>query len=476
MTTSGDLARLIGVLGDWQALPGPLYRRLGEALTAAAYRGHLDGMRLPAERRLAEHLDVSRSTIVRAYSILRERGVASSRQRSGTLVRRRGRSAGALTPILDRLTAEPAGIIDMGFGAFSLDELMADHVVSLAEASVLAPAHGFVPQGLAALREAIAEQYCRRGLPTRAQEILVTSGAQEAISLLATVLAGPNRTVLVEQSTFSGALEAFVRTGASVRAVAGDVAGIRPDHLAGELSSSPVALIYLVANCHNPTGNHIAIGRRGQIVELANAAGAPIVEDCTLDELRHDGPIDPMLQALDPVNVFGIGGVSKIAWGGLRVGWIRGPRPEILRLTQAKGCWNLSTSVLDQLMALRVFDDYERLVSARRGQARQRLDVLAGALGERLPDWRFDLPQGGASIWVQIPTGDSRRFAAAALSYGVAVGAGKANVAGDGGLDHLRLCFVLDEARLRDAVDRLARCWERYSSEQAEASGLPVAV
>jgi DNA-binding transcriptional MocR family regulator len=471
-----DVLRLLTTLGAWEAGRGPRYRRLADALTGAAERGALDGMRLPAERRLAEALGISRSTVVRAYALLRERGVAVSRERSGTVVRKRARNPGAFTPLLDRLMDEQPRLLDLSFGAFPLDELVLDYVAAMEDAYGLAPAHGYVPQGLRPLREAIAERYRARGVPTTAEEVLITSGAQEAISLLAQALTGRHQAALVEQTTFSGALEAFARAGAEVHGVEADVAGMRPDALADALARRPAALLYLVPNCHNPTGGHIAPGRRAALLELAAAHGVPVIEDCALDELRHDGPLDPLLQALAPDRVFGLGSISKVAWGGLRLGWLRGPRAEVLRLTQAKGCWDIGAPILDQLVALRVLADHDRLAAARRDQARRRRDALAGALAERLPEWRFALPEGGLSLWVELPPGTGEAFGAVALRHGVAVGAGAANVPGGVAPDHLRICFALPEARLREAVDRLELAWTALRAGTGRGPAMPVAV
>jgi DNA-binding transcriptional MocR family regulator len=450
-----DVLRLMGALGDWQSrdAAGGLGTRLADAMAAAIERGLLDGMRLPAERRLADALRVSRSTVVRAYALLRERGLVDSRQRSGTVVRSTGgRLAGnhPLGPAITRLLDGDGDAIDLCIGR-------------LGDAAALGGPYGYAPQGAPALREAIAAHLGERGVPTGADQILITSGAQGALTLLAALLVGRGRPVLVEPTTYAGALEAFGRTGGQLVPVEADEEGILAERLRHHLGRGPAALVYLVPNVHNPSGGELSAGRRGALLAIAEEHGVPVVEDTVLDDLRYAGPLRPTLQELAPRTI-GVGSVSKVAWAGLRVGWIRGPRPLILRLARLKGAWDLGAPVLDQLMCLRLLEDWAALAEVRRAQAAEAMGMLTGALREHLPDWDVLEPAGGLSAWARLPHGRGEEVAAAALRHGVAVAPGSAHAAGDAGDGAVVVRTGAPREHLVEGVRRLAAAWRELES------------
>jgi DNA-binding transcriptional MocR family regulator len=467
-----DVLRLMGALGDWQARAGAggLGTRLADAVAAAIERGLLDGMRLPAERRLAEGLRVSRSTVVRAYALLRERGLVDSRERSGTVVRSTGgRLVGRhpFGPVITRLLDGDADAIDLCIGAQRLDPVVADHVVRLGDAEALGGPHGYAPQGALALRETLAAHLAARGVPTQPEQLLITSGAQGALTLLAALLVGRGRPVLVEPTTYAGALEAFGRTGGQLVAVEGDSAGIRPERLRHHLERGPAALLYLVPNVHNPTGGELAVGRRRALLALADEHGVPVVEDTVLDDLRYAGALRPTLQELSPERAIGVGSFSKLAWAGLRVGWIRAPRTLILRLARLKGSWDLGAPVLDQLMCLRLLEDWDGLARIRRHQAAEAMGMLTGALRRYLPEWDVIEPLGGLSAWARLPAGRGEEVVAAALRHGVAVAPGSAHAAGDAGDDAVVVRTGAPREHLVEGVRRLAAAWHELQSNGA---------
>jgi DNA-binding transcriptional MocR family regulator len=467
-----DVLRLIAALGDWESRPGGggLYLRLADGIAAAIERGLLDGMRLPAERRLAERLRVSRTTVVRAYAELRERGLADSRARSGTVVRSTGgRVAGRhpLGPAITRLLDGDPEAIDLCIGAQRLDAVVADHAVRLGDAATVAGPYGYAPQGALVLREALAAHLSDRGVPTGPEELLITSGAQGALTLLAALLVGRGRPVLVEPTTYAGALEAFGRAGGLLTAVEGDHGGIRPERLRHHLERGPAALLYLVPNVHNPTGGVLEVARRRALLALADEHAVPVVEDTVLDDLRYDGPLRPTLQELSPERVLGVGSFSKLAWAGLRVGWIRAPRPLVLRLARLKGAWDLGAPVLDQLVCLRLLEGWDALVRVRREQARDAMRILVDALRARLPAWDVLEPAGGLSAWARLPGVSGDELAAAALRHGVAVSPGSAHSATDAGDRAVVVRIGAPPDRLEEGVRRLAAAWEDVQSSAA---------
>ncbi len=370
-----DATRLAALLGPWRdgaGAAGPQFARLAAALAAAIEDGSLDGVALPAERRLAAALGVSRSTVVRAYDSLRRQGLVASRERSGTVVRplRRRLVApqGQMFQLAQLLGGD--GGIDLSVASPAVDELVADVGVSLADAS----GHGYVPRGLPALREAIAARACAQGVPTSPDEVLVTSGAHEGLALLAGLLVGRHQPVAVDEVTYAGALEVVDRAGGVPVGVPADRAGMRPDALRDVLARG-AGFVLLMPGLHNPAGTSIAPGRRPALLEAAAEHDALVVEDAALDDVRfEDGP--PPLRALAPDRVLSVGSLSKVAWGGLRVGWICGPRELIGRLARLKGARDIGAGALGQLAALRLLERLDALRAARREQARRRLALL----------------------------------------------------------------------------------------------------
>ncbi|MDO8188808.1 PLP-dependent aminotransferase family protein [Conexibacter sp. JD483] len=486
------VTRLAAELGDWRtrggSAPAPhdaatpsLADRLAAALAAVIERGALDGVRLPAERRLAVELGVSRATVVHAYAELRERGLVSSRERSGTVVRaigRRGRAPGTQLPQLQRLLAPDAQHVDLAVAAPPLDALVAGVRVELGDAAGLVQPHGYDPQGIPALRAAIAGRLTDDGLDASPDEVLVTSGAHEALSLIAALFVGRGQPVAVDAPTYPGALELFERAGGRPAIVAGDAAGMRPDALERLLARRVVALLYLMPGCRSPTGGSIARGRRPALLELAARHDLLVVEDAALDKLRFDGPL-PSLRSLAPERVLRVGSLDKLAWAGLRVGWVVGPRATIARLTALKAARDLGSGILGQLAALELLRDVDRLRAARVAQARAQMQQLRAELNRRVPAWAIAVPEGGWSLWARLPRDagvDGDALTAAAARHGVDVAAGSAHVAPPGPHDDasaareraeaiaaVRIAYVAPPPALSEGARRLAAAWDELT-------------
>lgn len=458
---------LVDALGAWTERPGPRYRRLADAIRAAVQQGLVPaGARLPAERALADRLLVSRTTVVNAYGLLRDDGVVESRRGSGTSVRAQG-PAGDLpaafrAPMLARLVDERSPRIDLSIGS-PVNPALVSEPLDLEAAVALAPPHGFTPLGLPALRACVAAKYADEGVPTVVDEVMITSGAQGALSLVARGLVTPGDRVLVEAPSYPGALETFSRAGASMGSVEMDEAGMRPDALERALERGGVRLVVLVPTCHNPTGIVMPEGRRREIVELARRHEVTLLEDGTLSDVRFAGPAPSPLVGHAPDLVLSVGSLSKIGWGGLRVGWLRAPSATILRLARLRAADDLGGPVFAQAVALRLLERLPELVDVRREEARERLETLASALRERLPEWEFSEPRGGYSLWVRLPHGSGDEFAQVALRHGVAVAAGSATALDDEFIDRIRISYSPPPERLRAAVERLERAWAEYS-------------
>ncbi|HKQ58342.1 MAG TPA: PLP-dependent aminotransferase family protein [Candidatus Eisenbacteria bacterium] len=471
--------RFVELLGDWRAGDGPLYLRLADAIRTAIDRGELvTGTRLPAQRRLAELLGVSRTTTVQAYDRLVDEARLESRKGSGTTVRRsparvlavrEGAAAvmGLRNEVFRGLVVHTGAEIEFHGAHFEgmpevFERLWNESRPVLAE---LLQGHGYVPFGLAPLREAIAAHLERSGLPTRPDQVLVTNGAQQAISLLANLLIEPGDRVVLEDPTYLGAIDAFSAFGARLDGVASGPQGVQVEALRETVASVAPRAVYLLPTGHNPTGSILPVTARREVARIAEASSAVWVEDLTLADLTlDDEPPAPLAALARGATWLTVGSLSKLFWGGLRVGWIRGPENVITRLARLKVVSDLSGSIVSQAVAVRALAHAGELRTTRRRQARERLEHTSRLLERHLPSWKFRRPAGGLSLWLQIPFGDVAELATLARRRGVAIVPGTSNSPSGRFQDHLRLPFVGDPELVSEGIQRLAAAWEEYAA------------
>ncbi len=479
-------ASLVDLIGPWADGADPLNEQLAEALARAIDLGLLPpGTRLPAERELARELALSRTTIVAAYDRLRLAGLARSRQGSGTRVaaRRPGLTQAYLAPLdatdsdavlMPTATAAPAvglltplldDAIELTIGALPAGSIVAD---AMAEAvrddlPALLRDTGYDPFGLPALRDRIAGYLARLGVPTDADQILVTSGAQQALHLIGSQLGGPGTSVVMENPSYIGAIDAFRTTGNRLIPIPVDDDGGRVDVIGLLGTSTPVRLIYVIPTFQNPTGAVMPETRRRELARMAGEADFLVVEDLTPDlTLGVDSP--PPIAAFDPGDrVITVGSLSKLAWGGLRVGWVRAPRAVIDRLVAGKIVADHSSSLITQAIGARVFERLDEVAARSRGAGAERRRVLMAALAERLPDWTWKEPRGGLSLWVRLPGADAVAFSRLAATLGVVVRPGPLASPDGGFRDHIRIAYGSEPDRLVDGVERLAAAWAAYT-------------
>jgi DNA-binding transcriptional MocR family regulator len=482
-----DLNGLGVTLGPWHAAGrGPLYQRLADALRAAILRGDLAaGGLLPPERLLAQHLAVSRSTVVAAYDLLRADHLVERRQGSGTRVRHGqagpgAASAGApnargleLSRTLNRntlfrgLNDRQDEVIDL-LGAYLLD---ADGLPAAAldgierEIAELAHTAGYAPLGYPPLRAAIARRLSRRGLPTEPRQVLVTAGAQQAIYLSAWLYLQRGDSAVVENPTYPGALDALSAFGAHLVGVPTRRAGVDPDRLRQAVERTSPRLVYLIPSYQNPTGGVLSSHARRQLASLVQSHGLALVDDDSLSDLGlHDDQPPPPVATFAPDSpILTIGSLSKICWAGLRVGWVRAQEPVIAQLARLKAVTDLGGSMATQVIATRLMDSVDQMRQQRGLILRERLALVSDLLGSQLPDWSWEPPLGGLCLWVRLPYGSATEFSQVALRHGVSVVPGSvASCDGSFG-DHLRLPFGHSPRVLEAAVSRLAAAWRAYA-------------
>ena len=485
-------AMVAGVLGPWSQGEGPIYRKLARALATAIDRGDLEsGTRLPAERVLAETLAVSRTTVVSAYEALRAEDRVVSRRGSGTRVRGspsrgpglrlREDPSGSFRrhPVYRSLVEGPGGTIEFLGAHLPAPEILPRELARVDEKLLraLAEGPGYLPMGLPALRQAIARHLTGWGVKTTAEQVLVTHGAQQAIGLAGALFLERGDRVVVEDPTYLGSIDIFAGLGARLEPVpvGGDAAWVA--RLKTTLARTAPRLVYLMPTFHNPTGAVMPESGRRALARLAREMRIAIVEDNTLADLSLSGrtPPPPPIAAFDPLApILTIGSLSKLFWGGLRIGWIRGPEEILAQITRLKIMADLGGSLVGQLGAVRLLARADAVRESRRREMRERLDRLTQLLARHLPSWKWKEPAGGLSLWVELPHGDANAFAQVALRHGVAVVPGTLASPTGGCADRLRLPFVLDDGPMREGVERLARAWAAYVGR--EAPGRPAKV
>lgn len=477
-----DAKDVVFVLGPWAHARGPLYQRLARAVRDAIRRGDIGApARLPSERDLARALGVSRTTVVSAYRVLRDEGLVESARGSGTRVSPSKVAGASMPPVVTptlRLLGDPTdGVVDCSSAAVASVEGLRDDLLRVESPDVRRLAEGspYEPLGLPGLRTAIAARYSALGLPTGPDEILVTTGAQQAVELLFTFFGRDRGAIVVENPTYAGALDAARAAGARVIGVDTGDAGVRLAELRDKLERFPVRLVYLMTRCHNPTGGVMDDAGRRAVARLAARAGAPVVDDMTMSDLVFDARPRSLLASSGGDNVVTVGSFSKLFWPGLRVGWVRASRPLIGRLARMKVVADLGSSQLSQLVAERLVGETDSFAAVRRSQLLQRLELVAALLRRELPEWSFVPPRGGPFLWARLPHGDADAFAAVALSHGVRVLSGRRMSPDDSTAGHVRISFVAEPDALRVAVARLRAAWDAFDGSGA-AERVPVQV
>ena len=456
--------RLAELLGDWRR-GGPAAERLATTVRALVLDGRLPvASRLPAERTVAAALGLSRATVTQAYDTLRHDGYIASRQGAGSWVTIPGGHRAAPGAL------DPTGGTDLRVAALPAPALIADLAqAAAAELTGWLDHHGYDPFGLPPLRAAIAARFTARGLATAPDQILVTSGALQALDLAVRALLPRGRNVLVEIPSYPVALDALSGWGARLRAVPVAVDGWDLAALEGTACAHGPALAYLIPDFQNPTGALIDEPARRRAGRALARAGTYVVVDETFAELSLDrDTMPPPLAAFAGPRTVTIGSLSKSVWGGLRLGWVRAEPLLIRRLADARATLDMASPVLEQLLAARVLEVLPELLADRRAMVRRRRAALAAALARHLPDWRYALPAGGLSIWAELPAPVSTSLTILAADRGVALAPGPRF--GAAGLleRYLRLPYSLPSEQLTRAIELLAEISPEASAHSAQ--------
>jgi len=329
-------------------------------------------------------------------------------------------------------------------------------------------------EGYRPLRELIARRMTDEGVAATVDNILVTTGSQQAIDLVGKILLDPGDAVVVESPTYLAALQAWNAYEASFIGVPSDQAGMDVD-LLEEIASRQPKLLYCQPNFQNPTGVTLSRERRESLVDISIRHGLPILEDDPYRQLRFEGRPLPRLIGLESErqgnhgeyhgNIISLSTFSKILAPGMRVGWVVAAPEVIAHLTQAKQGTDLHTSTLDQMIAYEMLgsgylEDHQQLIVRT---YRERRDVMLASLAEHFPpEARWTRPEGGMFLWVELPDAiDASELLREAMKQQVAFVPGQGFHVDGSGHNSLRLNFSNStSAQIREGIARLARALE----------------
>lgn len=478
----------------------PLYQQIRSHLRQGILAGSLAAdTRLPASRQLAQDLGVNRITVENAYAELEAEGLVISKLGSGTYVlqqdsllpfpknnpdatwplwqknllayennRRIQRDIEFTSKRHSQLISFASGIGDVNM--FPAEEFRRVIQSVMRQDGIAALDYG-ERSGYGPLRESISHILASQGLHTQSENILITAGSQQALSLVSQLLLNPGDVILVESPTYSGALDLFRALGFKVVGIPVDSQGMQVEVLEKLLQQYHPKLIYTIPNFHNPTGTCLTSARRRQLLVLADRYNVPILEDDFVGDLRYEGRTQPALKALDPGGrVIYVSSFSKMLMPGLRVGFLVAEGPVYDSLVNFKRVNDLATSTLIEhaLEAYVTVGRYQAHLHRSCQIFRKRRDVMVSAIRRFLPTGiHFDTPQGGLFIWLQLPTGlVAEELLPLAREEGVEFAPGSPFFPEETeGSSWLRLNFVAQApSEIEEGIKRLGKAIRRFKS------------
>jgi GntR family transcriptional regulator/MocR family aminotransferase len=483
----------------------PLYQQIEEHLRQGILSGSLAAdTRLPASRQLARDLGVNRITVENAYSELEADGLVFSRVGSGTYVlpanplpavskayaeaawpfwQQSLPSSNAVTRLaVTEEMLKAAGHPDpINFASgisdsrqFPADEFRKTIQSVMRRDGITAMDYG-ERNGYAPLRAGITHILASQGLQTRPENVLITAGSQQAIALVCQTLLKLEDVILVENPSYSIAMELFRTLGFRLVGIPVDNQGMQVEKLEKLLQQHHPKLIYTIPNFHNPTGTCLNSARRRQLIVLADRYNVPILEDDFVGDLRYDGRAQPSLKAMDPGGqVIYVSTFSKMLMPGLRVGFLVADGPVYDSLFNLKRLSDLATSTLIQ-RALEAYVTVGRYQAYLRRSClvfRKRRDAMLTAINRYLPAGvTFDPPQGGLHLWLRLPEGlSSDELLPLACQQGVAFAPGSNFfLEGGGEPGWMRLNFVASSVEeIELGIQRLGKAIKGLRAESRE--------
>jgi len=482
----------------------PLYRQIKDQIRNMILDNVLpEGGRLLPTRELAEVLGINRSTVVTAYNELFAEGLISSHVGRGTVVSKKNPSkepAYKHQPLnwseffISAPKVEKLSFYEDYVSPFTQDDFISlgiglpdpDHYPFQGLKDVLGqviedkqklifqllPSEGCYP-----FREALASWIATEGQPIGPEEVMITSGAVQALYIICKSLLAPGDMVVVENPTSMNSLRTFRAAQAKIVDIPIDEQGMRVDILENLLARQKVKLIYTIPTFQNPSGTVLSLERRLKLLDLAQRYRVPIIEEDPYSKLYYDKIPPPALKSLDKYDgVIYVGTFSKILFQGLRVGWLVAARPVIKQLTPIKYLIDLHTSSLEQY----TFNEFIRqgllekhLQKMRAIYARKR-DLMISALSKYCPDFfSWTTPAGGICLWCRLTGGLNALDLLREAIYEKVIFIEGKTFAPQGNHDEwLRLNFTyLSEGQIEEGVRRLSRAVQRLRKRREEKTG-----
>jgi len=461
----------------------PLYHqvadRIARLIVGGTYRA---GHRVPSVRRLSGQYRVSVSTVLEAYRLLEDRGVLEARPQSGYYVRSQERPPEPLK------TTSCSEATELDVSTMVLNVLRESNRKELVPFGAAVPSPSFLPTsrlnrilaqevrrdpntsqsydavpGLPSLRIQIARRALEAGVTLTPDEIITTSGAQEAVQLCLRAVTRPGDTVAVESPTYFGLLEALESLHVKALEIATDPrTGICLDDLEEALDKEGIAAVVLVPSFGNPLGHCMPVDRRKRLAEMLRRFQVPLIEDDVYGELAFTPRRPPAVKAFDTSgDVLLCSSFSKTLAPGYRIGWAA-PGRHFRRVELLKYSASVSTATPTQ-MAVAAFlagGGFDRYLRRLRRTYRDLMQRLAAAIGDHFPEGtRVSRPEGGHVLWVELPSGaDSLKLHAAALRHGISIAPGPLFSATGRYRNFMRLNGAVPwSERVEDAVVTLGR-------------------
>ena len=478
----------------------PVYLQIESLLSRAIDTNVLAiGARLPANRELSEILDIDRSTVARAYAKLEEGGYIESHVGKGTFVKAKqiaeqsqleqdadllwsdkfsamSRSSYSFWSKILPLARSTEDLISFASGVPSEDFYPFDGLLKTLEElihnSSAQNIFSYCPyNGHPELREQLKLRLSKQGLNFNDKELLVLSGSQQGISIVADTLVDPGDVVFIEEPTYTLAASVLEAKQARCLSVPSDEDGLNIEVLESLLLRHKAKLLYLIPTFQNPSGSVMSMQRRVKLIELAYKYQLPILEDNFVGDLNYDGVNLPSLRALDTRRnaVIHLSTFSKALCPALRLGWLIGPAALVERLQLAKRANDLSTNSPSQAIMAEFLKQglYDSHLDWIRHCYRQRRDTMAGALRDHFgTSLSFKLPSGGMSIWVRLPKGfSSRQLLRFCEAEGVVFNPGDLFFLNGQGQEFMKLAFVQQSPELIEkGIARLKLGFSKYEA------------
>ena len=463
----------------------PLYQQLHRHFTGLIQSGSLKrGERLPPTRELAGLLGLNRTTVSAAYELLEAEGLITGQVGRGSFVT--GRDAAPVAglnweAILEASHVTPAqsalkpGADTISFAVsrsceelFPLEDFRASCEEVMAGPDFASVLQLGSPGGYEPLRQYLIEGSRREGVLRPGDDVMITTGCQQALDLVRRVVMQPGDKVLVEEPVYPGVKNLFLESGAELTGIAVQANGMDVAQLERALAKARFKALVLTPNFQNPTGATMDREGREAILRLAHNAGMVVIENDIYGQLRYEGQALPTLKQLDSTgDSLLVRSFSKISFPGLRVGWGIGPRPLIARMMEAKQLSDLHSDQLSQATLLhfalsgRLETHLARILEA----GASRLKAALTACERYLPAGsRFTRPQGGMNLWVRLPEPlDASELLGRAHREGVSYLPGKYFAIHRAEPGSLRLSFAgVDPGRIEKGIEILG---EIFSTE-----------